>query len=123
MQSRVFNKIISKTGEEVTVRPRISTVDELGGVNYTFPEALWFRTRVLKYDASGLREDWYVIGTDEQVDYVLSTYGKLDGQLNIHDLIELRNGELVEIVIIIRRGRGPIVDHLEILSRRVDILG
>lgn len=121
MSERVFNNIISKTGEVVTVRPRQTTADSTASSPiFEYPEASWFRTKALKYDASGLREEWYVIGTDKQTDFILSFYAHLKDDVHIHDLVELADGTLCEIVEIVKRGRGPAIDHLEILARRSD---
>lgn len=121
MSARIFNRLISKNGETVTIRRREATVDPgSGSATYTFPEGKWLKTKALKYDASGLREEWYVIGIDVHVDFVLSFYSNLHDQLSIHDLIELDDGSLCEIVNIVKRGRGPIIDHVEVLARRVD---
>lgn len=121
MSERVFNKIISKTGEVVTVRPRQTTTDStVNSPTFEFPEALWFKTKALKYDASGLREEWYVIGTDKQTDFVLSFYAYLEDAVSVNDLVELADGTLCVIVEIVKRGRGPAIDHLEVLARRSD---
>lgn len=118
--ARPINRIISKFGEPVTVRPRTTVVDPAtGAATHTFPEGTWWNTKILLYDASGLREEWYVIGIDEQTDYVASFYAYLKDTLSIHDQVELLDGTLTEIINIVKRGKGTQIDHVEVLMRRI----
>jgi hypothetical protein len=118
-----MNRQISKWGEVVWVRPRVETVDDDTGTPvFTYPEEKWYTIKAEIYDASGLREEWVIIGLNEDTDFVASTYAYLADVLNIDDQIELGDGTLTRIIAIVRRGRGSrtaLLDHIELLLRRV----
>lgn len=119
MSSRVINAQISRYGEHVTVMPRESDGDEsYGQVTFTYPEHEWFKCMAMIYDASGVRDSWYVIGYQITVDYVASFSVAYNGKINPNDIVVLENGIETIVDTVILRGRGSQKDFLEVLLRR-----
>lgn len=118
---RPINAMLRRWGETVTVLPRTaSTDDETGAPTFTFPEHNWFKAKSLVYDASGIREEWYVIGKQDEVDYIASFSNAYRTLINPGDRIKLEDGTLTIVEFVIERGRGPNKDFLEILLTRAD---
>ena len=116
---RVMNAIISRYGESVTVQPRrVTTTDDDARPVYDYPEYQWFRTRAMLYDASGLREQWYEIGRQDEVEFVASFYSNLRGKIEPGDRVILVDGTLLLVDFVIDRGRGSSRDFLEVLLKR-----
>ena len=116
---RAINAMIGRWGEVVTVMPRTATVNtDTGAPVFTFPHEDQFRIKSLVYDASGLREEWYVIGRGDEVDYLASFPFTIAGKINPMDRVELANGILTIVDFVIERGRGPAKDYLEVLLKR-----
>jgi len=112
--------MISKYGEDVTVRPRSETIDEKASPVFTFPESDWFTTKALLYDRSGLSEEWLVVGIDEPVDYIACFYSSLKDSLSVHDIVVLSDGTKTEIINILERGIGFRTLFLEVFLRRFE---
>lgn len=118
---RAINAMITRWGESVIVMPRtVNTDSETGAPDFTYPEHTWFYTKCLVYDASGLREEWYVIGKAGEVDYIASFSESLRDKINPLDRIKLLDGTLTIVENVIERGRGPSKDFLELLLNKVD---
>ena len=114
-----MNKSISFYGETVQVQPRTATTtDDTGEVTYTYPEADWYETKCLLYDASGLREAWYEIGRQDETEFVGSFYANLIGSIKPADRVYREDGTLLIVDFVIDRGRGNSKDYLEVLLKR-----
>ena len=108
-------------GETVVVMPRTATIDEsTGAPTFTYPEHNWFNAKALIYDASGLREDWFIIGKQDEVDYIASLSQSYRTLINPGDRVKLQDNTLTIVELVIERGRGPSKDFLEILLTRAD---
>lgn len=123
MSARVINAQISKYGESVTVMPRQAISDEdtgsaYGNVEFSYPEHLWFKCRAMIYDASGMRDAWYVIGYQVLADYVASFSSAYQGKINPNDVVELADGTMTLVDTVITRGRGQQKDFMEVILRR-----
>lgn len=119
--ARPINAILRKDGETVTVMPRTASVDEsTGAPTFTYPEHNWFNAKALVYDASGLREEWFVIGKQDEVDYIASFSASYRTLINPGDRIKRYDGTLTIVELVIERGRGRNIDFLEILLTRAD---
>ena len=117
---RPLNAMFRLWGETVTVMPRTEEVTEdTGAPTFTFPRHTWFKAKSLVYDASGLREEWYVIGRQAEVDYLASFSTRYQDLINPMDRVELDDGTLTVVDTVIERGRGPNKDFIEVLLRKV----
>jgi len=118
---RPINAMLRRWGETVTVMPRtVSTDSDSGSPTFTYPEHTWFKAKSLIYDASGLREDWFIIGKQDEVDYVASFSESYRTLMSPGDRVQLQDGTLTIVEFVIERGRGPSKDFLEVLLSRAD---
>lgn len=116
--SRALNRIISKWGTDVIIKPRKEIVNDLGNREYSYPEEDWIYTRSLLYDGSGLREIYLAVGVREEVDYVASFSSKYANNIKPYDLISIPDGTEFEVTNVIKRGRGEQIDFVEVLMTK-----
>jgi len=118
---RPINAMLRRWGETVIVMPRTASIDgNTGTPTFTYPEHTWFKAKTLIYDASGIREDWFIIGKQDEVDYIASFSEAYRTLINPGDRVKLQDDTLTIVEFVIERGRGPSKDFLEILLTRAD---
>lgn len=116
--SRSVNKIISKWGEPVTVKPRSGTMNQYGGFEYSYPEEDWFETIALVHQSGGLRENWMIVGVENDIDYIALFSSKFKDSIHPNDLVILHDGTECLVDTIVTRGKSEMIDFLEVLLKR-----
>jgi len=113
----VLKKLIRREGETISILNRTETEDSDGRVTYAYTNTI--TTKGLVYDASGVRQSWYEIGFNEDIDYVLCLNAyEMETTISVGDLVTLSNGNKAEVREILPRGVGFNIDYQEILLKR-----
>ena len=112
--SSICKALIRKRGDTVYVLPRVETVDSDGHAIYSYTSTI--ETKALMASASGIREDWLIVGVQNPYDALAMFYPK--ESINAGDLIKCLDGSLYEVDQVIPRRVGSQLYYQETLLRR-----
>ena len=112
-----MKKLLREKGKLVGIYYRTETTDENGITEYTYSDSPTIVYGVI-YSTKGFRETWYEVGSEYEVDYLITLEATVT--INNGDRIDIGDGIIVYVEEKVPRGSGFSTQYWELLCNRIE---